>query len=124
MEHNNNGSLDAKLKLEPKWNQINWVKVEKFVLRLERSIAKAVEHHDFATVAKLRRIFRTSNNVRLLSVRKVTQDNRGKRTAGVDGKVITSEKDRWRLASNVSIDGKSSPLLSHVGRVSLSSALL
>lgn len=111
MKHNNNSSLGAKLKPHQKWNQINWVKVEKFVLRLERSIAKAVEHHDFAKVAKLRRIFRTSNNVRLLSVRRVTQDNRGKRTAGVDGKVITSEKERWRLASNVSIDGKSNPLL-------------
>ncbi len=48
MEHNNKSSLDAKLKPQQKWNQINWVKVEKFVLRLERSIAKAVEHHDFA----------------------------------------------------------------------------
>jgi RNA-directed DNA polymerase len=111
MKHNNNSSLGAKLKPQQKWNKIHWVKVEKFVLRLERSIAKAVEHHDFATVAKLRRIFRTSNNVRLLSVRKVTQDNRGKRTAFVYGKVITSEKERWQLASNVSIDGKSNPLL-------------
>jgi len=32
-------------------------------------------------------------------------------TAGVDGKVITSEKDRWQLANNVRIDAKSSPLL-------------
>jgi len=43
--YGNNSSLDAKLKSQQKWNQINWVKVEKFVLRLERSIAKAVEHH-------------------------------------------------------------------------------
>ncbi len=43
--YSNNSSLDAKLKYQQKWNQINWVKVEKFVLRLERSIAKAVEHH-------------------------------------------------------------------------------
>ncbi len=45
MKHNNNSRLGAKLKPQQKWNQINWVKVEKFVLRLERSIAKAVEHH-------------------------------------------------------------------------------
>ena len=46
-----------------------------------------------------------------MRVRKVTQDNRGKRTAGIDGKIVTSEKDRWQLVNNVNIDGKSNPLL-------------
>lgn len=34
----------------------------------------------------------------LLSIRRVTQENRGKRTAGVDGKVALTHHERWEIA--------------------------
>ena len=84
--------------------------MRKYARRLENSIAKAVEYHDFAQVNKLRRIWNTSKLIKLLAVRKVTQDNRGKRTAGVDGKKVTTGKQRLELASKLEIDGKALPL--------------
>jgi len=35
------------------WQNINWVLVRKYTRRLENSIAKAVEYHDFNQVSKL-----------------------------------------------------------------------
>jgi RNA-directed DNA polymerase len=95
---------------ETVWRDINWGRVRKFARRLENSIAKAVEHHDFKQVNKLRRIWNGSKLIKLLAVRKVTQDNRGKRTAGVDGIKITNAKQRIELANKLEIDGKASPL--------------
>ncbi|HEW98598.1 MAG: group II intron reverse transcriptase/maturase [Candidatus Parabeggiatoa sp. nov. 3] len=92
------------------WRDINWMLVRKHTRRLENSIAKAVEYHDFEQVKKLRRIWNSSKLVKLLAVRKVTQDNRGKRTASVDGVVIKNGKQRLELANKLELDGKASPL--------------
>jgi len=37
----------------------------------------------------------------LLSVRRVTQENRGKRTAGIDGQVALTHQDRWEIATQL-----------------------
>ena len=42
---------------------------------------------------------------RLLAVRKVTQDNRGKRTCGVDGIKVTTGEERMRLTRKLIFDG-------------------
>ncbi len=92
------------------WRDINWGRVRRYARRLENSIAKAVKHHDFTQVNKLRRIWYSSSLIKLLAVRKVTQDNRGKRTAGVDGVKIITGKQRAELAKELVIDGKAMPL--------------
>jgi RNA-directed DNA polymerase len=92
------------------WRDINWGRVRKYARRLENSIAKAVEHHDFAQVNKLRRIWNGGKLIKLLAVRKVTSDNRGKRTAGIDGIKVTTDKQRVEMANKLEIDGKASPL--------------
>ena len=92
------------------WRDINWGHVRRYVRRLENSIAKAVEHHDFKQVAKLRRIWNGGKLIKLLAVRKVTQDNRGKRTAGIDVVKVTTGKQRLELASKLELDGKALPL--------------
>jgi len=58
------------------WKNLDWGKAKRHARRLENSIAKAVNHHDFTQIAKLRRIWNSSKLVKLLAVRKVTQDNR------------------------------------------------
>ena len=92
------------------WQDIDWKAVRKYTRRLENSIAKAVEYHDFTQVKKLRRIWNSSKLVKLLAVRKVTQDNRGKKTAGVDKVIIKTNKQRLELASKLELDGKATPL--------------
>ncbi|HIE01550.1 MAG TPA: group II intron reverse transcriptase/maturase [Thiotrichaceae bacterium] len=92
------------------WQNIDWKAVRKYTRRLENSIAKAVEYHDFVQVKKFRRIWNSSKLVKLLAVRKVTQDNRGKKTAGVDKVVIKTNKQRLELAHKLELDGKATPL--------------
>jgi len=92
------------------WKNLDWGKAKRHARRLENSIAKAVNHHDFTQVAKLRRIWNSSKSVKLLAVRKVTQDNRGKRTAGMDGKIASKGWQRIEMAERLELDGKASPL--------------
>jgi len=95
---------------DTQWRDINWGRVRRYARRLENSIAKAAPHHDFAQVNKLRRIWNGSQLIKLLAVRKVTQDNRGKRTAGVDGIKVTTGKQRLEMANKLELDGKATPL--------------
>ncbi|MEB3881827.1 reverse transcriptase N-terminal domain-containing protein, partial [Lyngbya sp. CCY1209] len=45
-----------------------------------------------------------------LAVRRVTQDNQGKKTAGVDGVVAISPKQRFTLAEEIKGNVKAKPL--------------
>lgn len=47
---------------------------------------------------------------KLLATRRVTQDNIGKKTAGVDGVKTLSPKERFELIGNLSIDGTAKPV--------------
>ena len=47
---------------------------------------------------------------RLLAVRRVSQDNRGKHTAGIDGVKSLTPPERWRLGQPLRLDGKATPL--------------
>lgn len=51
-----------------------------------------------------------SPEARLLAVRSVTQDNRGKATAGVDGKALLTLEERLLLARKLVLDGKASKI--------------
>ena len=50
------------------------------------------------------------DEAKLLAIRKVTQDNKGKRTAGVDGIKKIDGKQRLEMVKNLKIDGKASPI--------------
>jgi RNA-directed DNA polymerase len=52
-----------------------------------------------------------SRAAKLLAVRRVTQENKGKKTAGVDGVKALSPRQRLELAKNLRIDGKAMPTL-------------
>jgi len=51
-----------------------------------------------------------SIEARLLAIRKVTQDNRGKSTAGVDGVKSVKPEDRIKLIRELVFDGSASPI--------------
>jgi RNA-directed DNA polymerase len=67
------------------WTQIPWRKLEKKVYRLQKRISQASLRGDEQAVHSLQRLLMKSEAARTLAVRRVTQDNQGKRTAGVDG---------------------------------------
>jgi len=85
------------IKLEDQWNNIDWKKVEKHVNRLQARIAKAVKYGIWYLVKRLQYLLTHSFYAKLLATRKVTQ-NRGKRTAGIDGETWSSPKSKMKAA--------------------------
>ena len=69
------------------WDEIDWIKVDSSVFKLQKRIYRASQTEDYKLVHKLQKLMVKSWYSKLLAVRKVTQDNRGKKTAGVDGMV-------------------------------------
>ncbi|WP_345441082.1 group II intron reverse transcriptase/maturase [Deinococcus caeni] len=83
------------------WAQIPWRKLEGSVYRLQKRIYRASQSGNKEAVHSLQRLLMKSEAARLLAVRRVTQDNQGKKTAGVDGVKALSPKDRLKLAEEL-----------------------
>lgn len=64
------------------WDELPWKAFERNVFRLQKRIYKTARRDDFKGVRNLQRLLLRSFSARCLAVRRVTQDNRGKRTAG------------------------------------------
>lgn len=67
------------------WASLDWPRLEKTVYRLQTRIFRASRGGNTQAVRSLQRLLMKSKAARLLAVRRVTQDNQGKHTAGVDG---------------------------------------
>ncbi|MCA1992663.1 MAG: group II intron reverse transcriptase/maturase [Coleofasciculus sp. S288] len=91
------------------WKNIPWKHIEKRVFKLQKRIYRAAKRGDVRVVRKLQKILMQSWSARCLAVRQVTQDNKGKKTAGVDGKKNLTPKQRLTLIKNLRIIGKSKP---------------
>ena len=99
---------DSSLKVA--WQGIPWKKVHRHVFRLQKRIYRATQRGDVRTVHKLQKLLVKSWYARLLAVRRITQDNQGKHTAGIDGAKSLTAPQRWRLAQEIRLDGKATPL--------------
>ena len=91
------------------WAAIDWKAVEKMVYRLQTRIFKAKRRGDIKQVHRLQKLLMKSRSAKLLAVRRVTQDNAGKKTAGVDGVKSLRPKQRLELADNLHLTDKSRP---------------
>jgi len=83
--------------LKTQWNNINWEEVEKHVNRLQTRIAKAIKEGMWNLVKRLQYLLTHSYCAKLLAVRIVTQ-NKGKRTAGIDGETWSSPETKMKAA--------------------------
>jgi RNA-directed DNA polymerase len=83
--------------LKVAWQEIPWKKVHRHVFRLQKRIYRATQRGDVRTVHKLQKLLVKSWYARLLAVRRTTQDNQGKKTAGVDGAKSLERPTRLRV---------------------------
>lgn len=83
------------------WRQINWRQVEDDVVRLRQRIFAATRAGDLAQIRNLQKLMLRSRANALLSVRRVTELNAGRRTAGIDGKTVVNDRDKAQLAVQV-----------------------
>lgn len=92
------------------WNQLDWRKIQKAVWKLQKRIYQAYINGDVVKGRRLQKTLIKSYYNRLLSVRKVSQENQGKKTAGVDKVKSLTPKQRLRLASHLKLEDKSQPI--------------
>jgi RNA-directed DNA polymerase len=88
------------------WSSINWRKLERAVFKLQKRIFQASLRGDTKAVRSLQKTLMRSWSGKALSVRKVTQDNQGKKTAGVDGIKSLTPKARLTLVLSLNIKQK------------------
>jgi len=67
------------------WTGAPWRKLEQHLYRLQKRIYQAQDRGNVKVVHSLQRLLVKSRAARMLAVRRVTQENQGKQTAGVDG---------------------------------------
>ena len=79
------------------WGQLPWRKLEVAAFKLQRRIYRASQANDRRRVHKLQRLLLKSRAAKYLAVRRVTQDNHGKRTAGVDGVTALTPSQRQQV---------------------------
>lgn len=80
------------------WSSINWRRVEDDVRRLRQRIFAASQAGDLAKVRNLQKLMLRSRANALVSVRRVTEINAGRNTAGIDGKIVLLPQDKAGLA--------------------------
>lgn len=83
------------------WDLIPWDSVEKSIRKLRRRIFRATCEQKWNVVRSLMKLMLRSYLNLLTSVRKVTQKNKGKKTAGVDGEVALTSKARAALVRSM-----------------------
>jgi RNA-directed DNA polymerase len=93
------------------WQDKPWKHFQRVVFRLQKRIYRAQQRHDRRTVHKLQRLLLASSAACHLAVRRVTQENRGKRTAGVDGVASLRPPERLQLAFALrDLSGQADPI--------------
>jgi len=92
------------------WNSINWRKIQLRIWRIQRKIYDCSKRSEKFKVIKLQKTLISLLEAKFLAVRKVTQDNRGRRTAGVDGVRLLEPTKRFQLAYSLKIDGRCDPI--------------
>src|SRR5438270_11304422 len=83
------------------WNKLPWRKLEKYCFRVQKRIYRASQRGNTRAVHKLQKLLMKSEAARLLAVRRVTQDNQGKKTAGIDGIKNGKPQERFTLVAQV-----------------------
>jgi RNA-directed DNA polymerase len=94
------------------WNSIPWGNIELYVKSLQFQIYTcSLDKKGKKKLWELQNTLLKSPEAKLISIRRITQDNQGKVTPGVDGKTFLSPSERLNLIkSGIVLDGKSSPL--------------
>ena len=95
---------------EYEWADLPWKKFEKALYKLQKRIYQASNRGDVKNVRRLQKLLIKSRSAKLISVRRVTQDNQGYKTAGVDGVKLLTPKQRFSLVDKITLGTKVHPV--------------
>lgn len=103
-------SVPASSHLATGWHDIDWETCHIRVRRLQVRIAKAAKHSEWRKVRQLQRMLVRSFSAKAIAVKRVTE-NRGRKTAGVDGKTWNTPNAKWEAVFQLQRQGyKPKPL--------------
>lgn len=91
------------------WKDLPWRKLERRVFKLQKRIFKASQRGDVKAVRRLQKTLIRSWSGKCLAVRRVTQDNQGKKTAGVDGIKALKPEQRLELVDQLTLSQRARP---------------
>lgn len=83
------------------WHNVNWRKAYRIVRGLRRRIFKATSEGNWRKVRNLQRLMLRSYSNVLLAVRKATQGNKGRKTAGVDKVLVKTPQKRGLMVDSL-----------------------
>jgi hypothetical protein len=83
--HKSQGTRSAHAHASDGWTTLPWPRLQPQGVTRPKCMDRAPRRHDVRPGRKRQRLLCHAWSVRLLAVRQVTHDNRGQRTAGVDG---------------------------------------
>ncbi len=81
------------------WDAVDWRQVQDDVRRLRQRIFTASKAGDLKKVRNLQKLMLRSRANALVSVRRVTEVNAGRKTAGVDGRVVLAGWEKAEMAA-------------------------
>ena len=103
------GNMTQKLfKLE--WNEHDWPSYQAKIYGIQNAIYEASKKGKTEEMKELQKQIIDSPEAKLLSVKKITQENTGKKTPGVDGIIVLQNNRRNNLAKTLEINDKASPI--------------
>jgi RNA-directed DNA polymerase len=83
------------------WADINWKQQRNRVKNLRQRIYRSTQNQQWNRVRSLMKLMLRSQANLLLAIRRVTQENTGKRTVGIDGKRYLGPAERLTLAQEM-----------------------
>ncbi len=95
-----NSDIGTKGQLQ-NWSDIDWQTVKKKVRNLRRRIYRAIKENQWNKARSLMKLMLRSYSNLLCSVRRITQENQGKNTAGIDGQTANTPTQRVKLTNEM-----------------------
>ncbi len=86
------------------WTDIDWATRERIVRRLQERIFRATRRGQLREIRNLQKLLTRSESLKLLAIRRVTQENQGKTTPGIDGALYLTPQARWKWSQEEDFD--------------------
>lgn len=91
---------------EEQWRKLPWKEFDKQIRKIQERIYYASVRNDSKKVRALQKVLVGLTSAKFIAIRRISQDNRGKKTAGVDGIASLTPTQRMNLITELKIDGK------------------
>jgi len=96
--------IPASSHLADSWHSIDWETSHRRVRELQVRIAKAAKSSEWRKVGQLQRLLVRSFSAKALAVKRVSE-NRGRKTAGIDGETWSTPNMKWEAIGRLTRQG-------------------